>query len=202
LKAIKIVKDPEAFQLLADDTRRQINHLLRAKEMAVSQIASELNLTAQAIYHHIRKMKAAGLIEVSREERVGHFIETYYRSAAEVFQFQLGEGAEGCCQVEQIKEALVGLNKIGLISKPAPETVSRVVEIMMRLERIYGRNKHAEEITEFSGADILVKQTMMEFSRMLNQTNTDVKELDALHSELRDILASMAVSKKAKAKSA
>jgi len=202
LKAIMIVKDPEAFQLLADDTRRQINHLLRAKEMAVSQIAAELNLTAQAIYHHIRKMKAAGLIEISREERVGHFIETYYRSAAEVFQFQLGEGAEGCCQEEQIKEAIDGLHKIGLISKTSPETTSRIVEIMMRLERIYGRNKHVDEITEFSGADILVKQTMMEFSRMLGQTSADVKELDALHCELRDILASMAVPKKGKAKSA
>lgn len=201
MKAIMVVKDPEAFQLLADDTRRRINHLLRAKEMAVSQIADELDLTAQAIYHHIRKMKAAGLIEVSREERVGHFIETYYRSAAEVFHFQLGEGGDGCCQEAQIKEALEGLHKIGLISKPGQDTVSRVVEIMIRLERIYGRNKYVDEITEFSGADILVKQTMMEFSRMLCQTSTDVKELDALHCELRDILAAISASKKAKAKS-
>jgi hypothetical protein len=79
--------------------------------------------------------------------------------------------------------------------------VSRVVEIMIRLERIYGRNKYVDEITEFSGADILVKQTMMEFSRMLCQTSTDVKELDALHCELRDILAAISASKKAKAKS-
>jgi DNA-binding transcriptional ArsR family regulator len=202
LKVIKIIKDPEAFQLLADDTRRRINHLLRAKEMAVSQIAGELGLTAQAIYHHIRKMKAAGLIEVSREERVGHFIETYYRSAAEVFYFQLGEGGDGCYQEEQIKEALEGLHKIGLISKADPGTGSRVVEIMMRLERINGRNKYIDEITEFSGADILVKQTMMEFSRMLCQTDAEVKELDGLHRELRGILVAISTPRKARAKSA
>jgi hypothetical protein len=80
--------------------------------------------------------------------------------------------------------------------------VSRVVEIMIRLERIYGRNKYVDEITEFSGADILVKQTMMEFSRMLCQTSADVKELDELHSELRKILTMISAPKKAKTKSA
>ena len=92
MKAFKLIKDPEAFQLLADETRRRVIYLLRAKEMTVSQIAAELNLTPQAIYHHIRKMRDAGLVEVAREERVDHFIETYYRATAEMFNLSHGEG--------------------------------------------------------------------------------------------------------------
>ena len=81
MKAFKLIKDPNAFQLLGDETRRRIIYLLRAKEMTVSQIAGELNLTPQAIYHHIRKLRDAGMVEVAREERVDHYIETYYRAA-------------------------------------------------------------------------------------------------------------------------
>ena len=92
MKAFKVIKDPEAFRLLADETRRRVIYLLRAKDMTVSQIAAELNLTPQAIYHHIRKMRDTGLVEVAREERVDHFIETYYRATAEIFNFSHGEG--------------------------------------------------------------------------------------------------------------
>src|SRR3989454_6822144 len=92
VKAFKVIKSPEAFQLLADETRRRIIYLLRAKEMTVSQISAELGLTPQAIYHHIRKMRDADLVEVAREERVDHFIETYYRATAEMFNLSHGEG--------------------------------------------------------------------------------------------------------------
>src|SRR5438445_112154 len=91
MKAFKMIKDPEAFRLLADETRRRIIYLLRAKEMTVSQIAAELNLTPQAIYHHIRKLRDSDLVEVAREERVDHFIETYYRATAEMFNLSHGE---------------------------------------------------------------------------------------------------------------
>ena len=42
-------------------------------------------MTPQAIYHHIKKLLPAEMVEVTREERVDNFIETYYRATAEVF---------------------------------------------------------------------------------------------------------------------
>ncbi len=65
MKAIKVVNDPKEFQLLADGTRRKIIFLLRATEMTVSQIASNLGLTPQAIYHHIKKLQKADLVTVA-----------------------------------------------------------------------------------------------------------------------------------------
>ena len=90
MQHLKLIRDPEAFQLLGDETRRKIIFLLRVKEMTVSQIAADLNITPQAVYHHIKKLQKADLIEVAREERVGHLIESYYQATAESFMFHIG----------------------------------------------------------------------------------------------------------------
>lgn len=91
IRSFKYITDPKAISAVADETRRKIIYLLRAKEQTVSQLAESLGKTPQAIYHQIRKLTEAGLVEVAREERVGHFIETYYRATAEVFEFRHGE---------------------------------------------------------------------------------------------------------------
>src|SRR5712691_10658007 len=127
MKAFNVIRDPEAFQLLGDETRRRVIYLLRAKEMTVSQIAAELNLTPQAIYHHIRKMRDAGLVEVAREERVDHFIETYYRATAEMFNLSHGEGMPQAYAEEKTKETLMALSKIGLRVRTDAEVVTRIV---------------------------------------------------------------------------
>ena len=75
MRPVKILTDPKAFELLADDTRRKIINLLKAKEMTVSQIADQLDKTPQNIYHHIRKLLDGELVEVAREERIENFVE-------------------------------------------------------------------------------------------------------------------------------
>ena len=95
MKAVKVVNDPQEFQLLADGTRRKIIFLLRATEMTVSQISSNLGLTPQAIYHHIKKLQNAGFVTVEREKRVGHLIESYYRATAEAFLCSVGVTTSG-----------------------------------------------------------------------------------------------------------
>lgn len=95
MRAFKYIRDPRAFELLADETRRKIIYLLRAKEMTVSQLAADLHVTTQAVYHQIKKLLELELVEVAREERVDHFIETYYRAAAEVFEFHHGDAGKG-----------------------------------------------------------------------------------------------------------
>ena len=95
MKHYKSISDPEAFKLMADETRRKIVFLLRAKEMTVSQIAHELNITPQTIYHHIKRLVEGNLVEVTREVRVDHLIESYYRATAEVFHFTIGKTSRG-----------------------------------------------------------------------------------------------------------
>jgi DNA-binding transcriptional ArsR family regulator len=95
MKHFKSINNPEAFKLMADESRRKIVFLLRAKEMTVSQIAHELSITPQTIYHHMRKLVESNLVEVTREVRVDHLIESYYRATAEVFHFTIGKTSRG-----------------------------------------------------------------------------------------------------------
>src|SRR2546430_2988428 len=67
IRTFKYITDPKALDAVADETRRKLIYLLRAKEQTVSQLAEALGKTPQAIYHQIRKLTAAGLVEVARE---------------------------------------------------------------------------------------------------------------------------------------
>jgi len=103
MKSVKVFKDPGAFKILADETRRKIIYLLRVKERTVSQIAEELEKTPQVIYHHIRKLLDADMVEVAKEVRIDHFIETYYQATAEVFECVC---AEECRSIDASAEEL------------------------------------------------------------------------------------------------
>lgn len=188
MRAFKVIRDPESFQLLADETRRKVIYLLRAKEMTVSQIAAELGLTPQAIYHHIRKLRDSGMVEVAREERVDHFIETYYRASAEVFHLAMGTGGPPGYAESQIREALKALGQLGLEVSADPETVSRVLEIERRLHEIGFKTEHAEKIAEMESVDFLTKQDVLHYAKLLSMTEEEGAEYVRLLKELRQAL--------------
>jgi DNA-binding transcriptional ArsR family regulator len=191
MKAFKVITNPEAFQLLADDTRRKIVYLLRAKEMTVSQIAAELGLTPQAIYHHIRKMRDADLVEVAREERVDHFIETYYRATAEIFNLSHGQGVSPAYAQEMATEALRALSKIGLRVRTDPDIVSRIVELEKRMEAIGGKEEWAEAIAGLADVDFLVKQHVGHLANLLTMTDKEFTEYLNVEREHRKLLRSL-----------
>ena len=190
MKAVKTIKDPEAFEILADQTRRKIIYLLKVKEMTVSQIASEMGLTAQAIYHHIRKMKKVGVVEVAREERVGHFIETYYRSAAEMFHLACGETKGRKANEELVKSSLDGLAEIGMISKADSKSVKEIAFLIEDLEKCCGATKWAEKIEEMDDVGFFVKQSMLEFAHLIAEDDKTFEEHIRRKRELRKVLKS------------
>lgn len=160
--------------------------------MTVSQIASEMGLTAQAIYHHIRKMKAAGMVEVAREERVGHFIETYYRSAAEMFMLAHGEAARKQTYEEQAKATLEGLAKLGLLLNPEQEAVAKVAKLVKDIESCCKTHEWSDKIGEMGDVPFFTKQSMTEFAHLLSQDDEHYAQSVRLQGELRDILRSYA----------
>lgn len=190
MKSIKTIKDPKVFELLADETRRRVIYLLRAKEMTVSQIASELGFTAQAIYHHIRKLKAAGLVDVSREERVGHFIETYYRSAAEVFMLSHGEtkGKQG--YEEMVKGAIEGLVKLGLMTPADPAVVSKAAKLLKEMESCCRGSEWSDKIGDMGDVGFFVKQSMLDFAHLVSEDDRQFEERARIQKELRNLLRS------------
>ncbi len=190
MRSMKVITDPDAFQLLADETRRRIIYLLRAKEMTVAQIAEELKLTPQAIYHHIRKLKDADMVEVAREERVDHFIETYYRATAEIFNLAHGESGSTKVAEDEIRECLSALDKLGLKAKITPETVAKVVQLMISMKGAESNSPWTEKINELEDVSFFGKQELVEVVYLMTTSDSEFEGFLKKYRELRKTLRS------------
>ncbi len=202
MRSMKVITNPEAFQLLADETRRRIIYLLRAKEMTVAQIAEELKLTPQAIYHHIRKLKDADMVEVAREERVDHFIETYYRATAEIFNLAHGESGSTKVAEDEIRECLSALGKLGLKAKIGPETVAKVVQLMVSMKGAESNSPWTEKINELEDVSFFGKQELVEVVYLMTTTDAEFEDFLKKYRELRKTLRSALLEPVAVAKTA
>lgn len=193
MKAIKVVKDPKEFQLLADGTRRKIIFLLRATEMTVSQISSNLGLTPQAIYHHIKKLLKADLVTVEREERVGHLIESYYRVTAEAFLCSVGVTPSGREFFEkQTKTILDSLVRVGFKLEYDEDDIQYLIEKQDELLKCCGE-KDFEEIMKdtLDDFDNNTLALVKDFGSLIAMTDAEFEKKQQLHREFRDVLKSL-----------
>jgi len=190
MRTLKVFKDAKSFELAADPTRRRIIHLLRARELAVSQIADELKMTPQAIYHHVRKMLDAGLIEVAKEERVDHFIETYYRATAELFEFSYGETSDQKFQEARTKEALQALTRIGLTVPMDEETITKYAKLAGKINTAYTlcSSELADKISQLEDIDHFCKQDAIEIASYICMNDKQFDDFQTLQREARALL--------------
>ena len=192
MKPVKVIKNPEAFQLLADKTRRKIVFLLRVKEMTVSQIAAELNVTPQAIYHHIKRLQKADMVEVAREVRIDHIIESYYQTTAETFFFSFGETPRGVeVAVEHMKTALNALKKLDFTIKFNKRELSKLVKIQIELKELSGSETFEDAIAELDDVDFLTKQVVNDYAETLSMSDDKFLKQQRLKKEFRDLLISL-----------
>ena len=189
MKPVKMITDPVAMELLGDETRRRIIYLLRARELTISQIAEELRMTPQAIYHHVKKLVPAGLVEVSREERVDNFIETYYRATAEVFSFSWGTSGKNQAQAEQrLRDTLLSLDKLGIKVRVEEETVARIIKTQGKIESFGDKQELEEKVSKLDEVDFLGKQELASVATMISLTDKQFLEWLELQKELRKLL--------------
>lgn len=55
---------PDAFQVLADPTRRRIVEVLRAGERPVNDVVERLDINQSGVSRHLRILKEAGFVQV------------------------------------------------------------------------------------------------------------------------------------------
>jgi len=175
---------------MADDTRRRVIYLLRAKEMTVSQIASELQKTPQGIYHHIRKLLDAGLVEVAKEERVDHFIETYYRATAEVFEFIHGEGGSEKYGEQRTREALQALKQLGIDARTDDEIIERLLKISKQMNELALTPEMEERIQSLEGLDFIGKKHVADYLNLLMMSDKQFEEWLNFERTRRNLLKS------------
>jgi DNA-binding transcriptional ArsR family regulator len=194
MKHLKTISDPEAFKLMADETRRKIVFLLRAKEMTVSQIAQELNITPQTVYHHIRKLVEGNLVEVTKEVRVDHLIESYYQATAEVFHFTVGKTSQGEELLrEETEAALKALTQIGFKLKYDQKVISQLVKLMMEQKDCCGVKEYEDAISNIKDLDFFAKQDAQEYAGILSMSDEDFVTRDELRRKFRELLRSLLV---------
>ena len=194
MKHLKSISDPEAFKLMADETRRKIVFLLRAKEMTVSQIAHELNITPQTIYHHIKKLVEGNLVEVTREVRVDHLIESYYQATAEVFHFIIGKTTRGKEVLrEETEAALRALSHIGFKLKYDQKAISEIVDLIVDQKDCCGAEEYEDAISKLDDLDFMTKQNVQEYAGILSMSDEEFAERNELRKKFRDLLKSFLV---------
>jgi len=201
MKPIQVLRDPKAFQLLADETRRKILYLLRVKEMTVSQLATELNLTPQALYHHIKKLLQGEMVEVVREERVGHLIESYYRATAEDFLLTHGKMSSQTLRdrklgEEQVTTVLNALNRLGFNLEFDENKISQLVDLRAGLDRSCedaGKKKSEieDEIWNLDDLNFLTKMMATDFAGKLLMLDDEFARQQETRKKLRDLLLSL-----------
>ena len=192
MKAIKVVEDPEKFKLLADDTRRRIIFLLRAKEMTVAQIATNLEMTPQAIYHHIKKLQDADLVTVEREERVGHLIESYYRATAEAFLCTVGATPSGKEFFEkQMKTTLEALVTVGFDLEFDDVDTEYLINKQDELLKCCGDKEFEDQMSRLDSLDNSTLGIVKEYGRMLAMTDEEYAVMERLNREFRDALKAL-----------
>lgn len=191
MKPVKTIVNPEAFKVLADETRRKILFLLRAKEMTVSQIAQELNLTPQTVYHHIRKLVEGDMVEVAREVRIDHLIESYYQATAEVFHFTVGKTSHSKEALAEMTEAaLKALGRIGFKLEYDKEAISELAELKMQLHDCCGVKEYEDAISKLDDVDLLTKEDVQEFAGILSMSPEELATQEKIEKEFRDLLRS------------
>lgn len=192
MKAVKHITDPEAFKILADDTRKRMIFLLRAKEMTVSQIADELNLTPQTVYHHIKRLVEAGMVEVTREVRVDHLIESYYMATAEVFHLTVGKTSGGSeTLAEMMVSSLEALKKLGFNIAYTDKEVEQLVELTMERAECCSAKEYEEAVAKLEDLDLFTKEDVQEYASILSMSDKQLQEQDEIDLKFRGLLRSL-----------
>lgn len=199
MKPFMVIREPEAFQLLADETRRKILYLLRVKEMTANQLASQLGVTSQAVYHHLRKLLKGKMVEVVKEERIGHLIESYYRATAEDFLLTCGKMSAQTLRdkqlaKEQVTAVLNALNRLGFKLEFDENKISQLVDLRVRLEEGCPecKEKFEDDIWNMDDLNFLTKIMATDFAGTLTMSDEEFARKMETRKNLRALLLSLA----------
>jgi DNA-binding transcriptional ArsR family regulator len=188
MKDRKIIRDAGAFQLLADETRMKMIYLLRAKEMTVSQIASQVGLTPQTVYHHIRRLRKAGMVEVSKEVRTEHIVKSFYRATAGYFHFVNGSCASECRGMEWLREILKGLGNLGLEVNLSDRETAGILKLGEELKRRWEDPDIVGKIYDMDDVDPSVGHDLGEFAMMMRMNEREFAKYLETQRTLRERL--------------
>lgn len=126
----------QLYKALGDETRLTIIKRLAEQEMCVCEINDILNMSQPAVSHHLRILKQAGLVKISREGKW-----TYYSLNPEVFAEVFKDEADEVIlsYAQPIKKIVDGM-KPSLI-RTSPEVCEELEKKALKCESTNGGDK-------------------------------------------------------------
>lgn len=112
MKKMHEIDSEEQLRALSHPLRQRILEAMIPEERTTMQVARQLGEKPTRLYHHVAKLRDAGLIEQVRTRRVRGTVEKYHRAVAESFSAtrKLMEMApQGDDLLDPIQDAIVGL---------------------------------------------------------------------------------------------
>jgi len=186
-RRVYVIKDPEVAKLLADETRRQILNKLRHDDHSATDLAKALNRNHSSIVHHLNQLLEAGLIEVTREEKVRNMVQPYYRSVSPSFHvaYSLTEALSqdpdySAWQEEYIDSMLLALNGYGI---SVPEERRGEAKTLLQTCYLGQKKAYEERITKRISVPEVSKYAARNTANVLShiQLMKDKEYMDALH---------------------
>ena len=189
----------EAFRLLGDETRRKMVFLLRDSELTVKEVSTRLGMTAQNIYHHVRKLQDAGLVRVVEERRSGHLIQRFYTGTADTFIYNEDRIEER--GVQSSVDVLNGLNELGIGVEVSEENVVRLAQMHERRLRLLDAPSVENDMCtycSFSGyfmkfgpMNPMLLGRILQYANLMNMTDDEFEGSLRLTRKLRGFLLSI-----------
>lgn len=140
-----------AYKVLSDESRRQILHALRARQMSTSELIEflskqdpEKEMKPQTVRYHIKELEKCGLVEQDGYEPAGngdsHIMQKLWRATAENVFIATGdmdglpEDAES--DLDRTLDIIGTMRNLGFVLKDEQE-MKTIAEAMTKRDKIY-----------------------------------------------------------------
>ena len=133
------------------------------------------------------------MIEVAKEERIDHFIETYYRATAEVFEFTYGKPTGQKYGETETRDAIQALARIGFTLQIDESAIGKYVELLGKIESLGHKPELEEKIVEMEDVGLLTSQHVNKMARDLSMSDEQFEMSLKLQREARTLLKSKLV---------
>jgi DNA-binding transcriptional ArsR family regulator len=156
-----------------------------------------LNLTPQAVYHHIKKLLKGELIEVTREERIGHIIESYYRATAELYSLREGKASAQSLRdkklaKEQMKTVFNVLEKLDFHLDFDEDKFNQLINLQAQLEECCtGIEKLEDAICSMDDLDWITRAQVESFVQTLSMSDEEFNRQHEIQRKFRSLLKSL-----------
>ena len=199
LKSLLIPITEEAFALLGEETRRKIIFLLRDNELTVKEMASELGLTTQNIYHHIEKLQEVGLVRVVAEKRKGHLLERYYTVTADTFIYREDRMEENDYQssfdiLNRLNELGIGIDVIEENAEKLSELNKTSISLLSATSvehRICTYCSYSGYFMKFGPMNPMLLRRILIYANLIGMSNEEFESYLEIVKDLRGFLCSI-----------